>query len=812
MTLQNVVPQLESELNVEDTDCRILATATISAMLASLNGGLILSHYSSAYKSWTSRRNDKSAQVRTTWIQGVGQILHSSSGAARLPEVEKICIDGLMTKFIDPDEKVRTAACFVVGQMPYAVAKECLTSAVLSQFAIRCRDKKHATQSIAFSTISRFLQAALPDIVAGNKHVRDKFGPLVNDMLHCMYINDPEVSAMLEEGLLDHVLNVGLDDGFAKAPQLLELVNLADEKARKALFVILGPKQMRNSQLLAKYLQVCDKFNGGIMDRNEDQITKVQTQIHRALAAQCPDTQTAVQDLLKFAMLNDRKLYKLMQSCLNIDSDDRLIRKAYGEFKSRMLKTPGHTATTMCMILRRSAFLILNRSLMPGIYAAAANPVSVYAAPARELLKVITSSHSSIYRAYLEPIIKDIKESGLVIAVDNLKAFAIFARSNTDIMPDDADFEESLQCIALKGSPVQVKQAVTILCSMKSRDTMAEALCTRIMAGLAYGEDHLLGHLAALAQLSLLAAQAIERWANDISAFCLKELLLKSRTGVDNAHADLEWVADNTLEDECRAKCLAIKILGNRLRAFHAAETATEIARPVFRALQSIIDNVGEVSLESNTPLHHRSRIRLEASRIMIKLAQFPIYERLISARDFNSFALFAQDLEYHVRTRFLTQLQKSLVSGKLPARFNVILFLAAHDPDKHLQDETLKWAKNLAISHRSQGYMMEAMLPRLVHLLAHHPDFAVDDRDDNDLLNFAVYFSFYFDAVVTEESLTLVYHYAQRLKQVADAVNHDSDVSTLQPKLELTIRTFMYYLTSPRLFLLQRLSTTAGP
>lgn len=64
--------------------------------------------------------------------------------------------------------------------------------------------------------------------------------------------------------------------------------------------------------------------------------------------------------------------------------------------------------------------------------------------------------------------------------------------------------------------------------------------------------------------------------------------------------------------------------------------------------------------------------------------------------------------------------------------------------------------------------------MPRLVHLLAHHPDFSAQDRDDEDLINFSVYFSYYFDAIVSAENLVLVYHYSQRIKQVQDAVYVD--------------------------------------
>lgn len=67
-------------------------------------------------------------------------------------------------------------------------------------------------------------------------------------------------------------------------------------------------------------------------------------------------------------------------------------------------------------------------------------------------------------------------------------------------------------------------------------------------------------------------------------------------------------------------------------------------------------------------------------------------------------------------------------------------------------------------------------MMPRLIHLLAHHPDFAAERRDNDDIVNFAVYFNYYFDAVVKSDSLVLVYHYCQRIKQVVDAIRRDEN------------------------------------
>lgn len=92
----------------------------------------------------------------------------------------------------------------------------------------------------------------------------------------------------------------------------------------------------------------------------------------------------------------------------------------------------------------------------------------------------------------------------------------------------------------------------------------------------------------------------------------------------------------------------------------------------------------------------------------------------------------------------------------------------------------------------------MESILPRLIHLLAHHPDFLVPDRDEEDLLAFSVYFSFYFDCVVTVDSLTLVYHYTQRIKQVADVLSEDgqnANVGFSESRTKLTRSQNIYVL-----------------
>ncbi len=87
---------------------------------------------------------------------------------------------------------------------------------------------------------------------------------------------------------------------------------------------------------------------------------------------------------------------------------------------------------------------------------------------------------------------------------------------------------------------------------------------------------------------------------------------------------------------------------------------------------------------------------------------------------------------------------------------------------------------------------VLEATMPRLIHMLAHHPDFSAKERTDEDLTNFAAYFAFYCDTVATAESLPVILHFAQRIKQVGDVLasgtEDDNNIYVLSEIAQLVI------------------------
>jgi predicted membrane channel-forming protein YqfA (hemolysin III family) len=61
----------------------------------------------------------------------------------------------------------------------------------------------------------------------------------------------------------------------------------------------------------------------------------------------------------------------------------------------------------------------------------------------------------------------------------------------------------------------------------------------------------------------------------------------------------------------------------------------------------------------------------------------------------------------------------------------------------------------------------MEMIFIRLLHLLAHHPDFATSQEE---MLDIAKYIQFYLSQVANADTISLLYHLAMKGKTVRDA------------------------------------------
>jgi sister-chromatid-cohesion protein PDS5 len=773
--------------------------------------------YPAVYNSFLSRKNDKSPLIRSAWTTAIGRIILTSAGGIGLSrEDEATLVAGLAEKLNDADERVRIAAVKAVGGFGFHDIATKLassgdvnkTGSVLCSLADRSRDRKHAVRVEGMTTISKIWGVAAGEIAAGNETVTALLGAIPSRIFYAYYANDQDVNVLLDHVMFEQLLPLSYpplkskgikkangesqqatDDSFdpntARVERLLILVRSLDPKAKKAFFA-LQARQKTFRNVMTTFLTKCEEYNGGVMDGNEKEIKQKLTAVIQWLVALLPDSLRAGADLWKFAKMHDRRAYHLIRCTMDPIEDFKTVHKAVKEFAKRIEAAPGAPAgllETMIPLIYRAGSIVYNQSNLPAILEFSRNDAKGLGATAHELLNEISERNPDIFKAQVKDLCKLLVEAAPtatkandVGSVKTLKSCAAFAKKFPDDIPKDKPFVQALVAFAKFGSPAKAaKHAVTILISTTARkEVHARDLLTWATKDWTYGEDHYLTKLACISQLTLLAPTVMDEFHDSILEITSQQVLLQYRTTPSST--DRSWVDDAAVDAECEVKIWSLKALVNRLRVVTDPASAAELAPPVYKLLLTLLTNEGELSKTASTPKHHKSRLRLLAAHLLLKLSTTKAFDAQLSPKSFLRLATVAQDALFPVRRRFIDKLQKYLVLNRLPTRFYTIPFLLAFEPEAHFRASAATWLKSRARALQGPvggGGALEATLPRLLSLLAHHPDYSPEPAD---LLDTAQYLLFFVSSVATEENLGLLYKYAERVKQARDALDPASE------------------------------------
>ncbi|KAL7275171.1 Sister chromatid cohesion protein pds5 [Rhizina undulata] len=874
--LQNVIPQLEQELLVDNVEIRELATETIGEMALSGNFG---SSAPATWKVWMGRANDRSAAVRGIWVERAVDILKE-----RNDHMAVQLVDLIAGKLSDMDDRVRNTACKALLTLDYLSITTKLGSEsspfntydssekdqgfanvvggrrrkaadteaestkgwgkkILLSLGERARDKKISVRFEGMRCLARMWDMAYNDIASGNEVITKQLGWIPSKILDTFYINDPEVNCLLDHVLHEKLIPVNfppieklerkekenangkgkekegerekekekeqLEGDRIRVERLLVLVNGLESKPKKALFAV-PIKQISYAKVMDAYLKYCEDYNGGVIKEGLDEKTVKYSLSKYAdwLSQKLPDAAEARENLWRFAKLHDRRCYQLIRFCYSPDSDYRTVVKALKEIKKRIGDAPGTAPSilkTLTPLLYRLSNLIYNKShVLPIVEFSRTNDKGL-GNVAREVLKEISTSNPAVFKANVKALVDLLQEqsrNGVKGAPNNgavntLRTTASFAKSYPADIPQDRMLMQNLVSYALTGRPpAAAKHAVSIIMWSSNRKEMyAVDLLRRCIKDFKFGEENFLAKLACLGQLVLLAPDQSEDEVDKVIDIA-RDVLMKSRRqegGDDQDEKD--WVDDEHLADECKAKLLALRILVNRLRAHIDPESVKNIAAPVMKLLVTLIANEGELSKAKDTPKSHRSRLRLAAAQFLLKLAHHKVYDELITPTDFNRLACVVQDHCYNVRKGFIDKVKRYLAANKLAPRFYTVIFLMAYEPEEDMKEEAITWIKaRAAMLRQMQRHhermekeeeggggaggvvrgqnVMEGVFARLLSLLAHHPDFGTQVED---LADFAKYILFYLKAVATEENLSLIYYVAQRVKQFRDGITPEN-------------------------------------
>ncbi|KAL3473987.1 armadillo-type protein [Aspergillus californicus] len=821
--------------------------------------------HSSTYDSFLSRRLDKSASVRASWATAVGRIILTSAGGSGLSDTEEqTLIKQLASMLRDADEKVRLAAVDAVGTfgLTHIVNKLGVSGGFLAPdsllfiLAERVKDRKPQVREHAMKVLARAWAVASGEIEQDNEQV----APLLKDgpskIFDAYYTNDPDIHVSIDRVLFDVLLPLGyppikpkstrsgssqsqrLKDSQSTEPEsesdvdkirvrrILTLLKGLDDKAKKVFFAMQA-RQISMRTAVTIYLQTCEDYNGGVMEKNKDQIKSQLSKVIDTLSKPFPDPARTSADLWKFAKIHDRRSYQLVRFAMAAVSDYRTVTKAIKEL-ARRIQSSNNTILheTLMPLLYRCSSLIFNRSHISAIMSLSRSDENGLANPAHEMLREISSLNPEVLEAQVQEMCKDLEAQAPKAATisaagteEILKACSGFAKKLPSKLPKERKFFQALVDYALHSpSPRAAKHAVLILLSVADKKEMyAKDLVTKCVSKCTYGSDRFLTKLATLSQLNLLVPRAADEESDAIIKISINQILLTNRTSAPGS--GYSW--SEQVDDETSAKEWALKIIVNRLRAKDGSDSDDDFrahAKPVYETLNKLIINSGELSKKQDTPATQKSRLRLLAANSLLKLcASHTLCDQLLAPKDFNSIALVAQDPIPEVRNGFINQLKKKLVQNtRLGNRWYVIPYLLAFEPQVGLKDSTLTWLRSRAAffsqqakGKREQQPVMEALFSRLLSLLAYHPDYPPVDLDEStrldDLADFARYILFYLSAVANEHNMSLIFHIAQRVKQTRDGITKSDEMSTrlhtLSDLAQATIRLFADVYSQQRRF-----------
>ncbi|KAJ5770248.1 uncharacterized protein N7511_002299 [Penicillium nucicola] len=814
--------------------------------------------HTSAYEAFLSRRLDKTPSVRAAWATVVGRILLTSAGGSGLHEnEEQNLVRHLASMLRDVDEKVRVAAVDTVGQFGLSqivhklgVDGGCsMPDSLLAILAERVKDRKPHVREHAMKILARMWAVAAGDIEQNTEPVVSLLKDAPSKIFDAFYTNDQEIHVLIDRVLFETLLPLSYppikaklsrgnsnqsqkqkdiqasepgqetDVDKVRVRRILTLLRGLDEKARRVFFVMLA-RQLSMRSAVTLYLEACEKYNGGVFDKDEDQIKAQLSKIVDSLSKTFPDAARASADLWKFAKVHDRRSYQLIRFTMAAVSDYRTVVKATKELQRRV-QTANNSPLleTLNPLVYRCGSFIFNRSHIPAIMSLSRTDENGLANAAQEMLKQISSQNPEVLEAQVQEMCKDLEaqapaasSSGDANAEDILKACSGFAKKLPAKLPKERKFFQALTNYALYStSPHAAKHAVSILMATADKKEMyAKDLVHKCVKKWTYGSDRFLTRLAALSQLSLLAPREADEESDAIIAIAINQILLTNR----NPEPESGYTWSETVDDETNAKEWALKIIVNRLRAKDGADNEADFrahAKPVYETLNKLIAGEGEISKKKDTPAGQKSRLRLLAAKSVLKLcASSTVCDSLLTPIDFNSVALVAQDPLLQVRSGFVNHLKKKLVQkSHLSHRWYIVPCLLAFEPVHSLKESTLTWLRSRAAyfaqqaqasgKRTEQTMVMELIFSRLLSLLAYHPDYPSEDLDEStklgDLTDFSQYILYYLSAVANEQNMSLIYHVGQRVKQFRDGITKSDEISTrlhtLSDLAQATIRRF---------------------
>jgi len=726
--LGNVLPALEVELTVDDEEKRASAVNVLGKVFG-LSEGDAVSEFPALFESFLDRFHDKRTSIRQSMVDCAKNIALSSEDGR-----EKI-IAALEERLLDPEDKVRSSTVSALCDIACVAPSE-LSKHTILQAATRLRDKrvpvrKEAMNKLAsvFSKLSTMEEGVFEKIV----WIPAKILPLVYDE----HIGLHTVEHLLQKKLVSPKLEPEVAvEIWSKAYAHCEAT------AAQALHEILHSKAALQKHF-KEYIKKRGELKAASKECNASVEAEMKGAMH-AIAQFFPEREIALQHLVGIHALKDGHIMRGLETLAGNDTIPEAAKRAEVDVLKRVgSQSPLYDfVRTLCARLSCAPFRKEHVGvLLDTIGDILENSAAPLADPYASLLLCVSKALPALLSNSLPRLERILHASERChdMMVESMLKIIVSAGNYFQSDPSDrSKLQVILSRICRTGTRQQAKYAVRALGALFDVDVKDVSATLGV------------------AMHNALKASNTSMGRKKAALVAFANLCQRCPDGVESyVPAVLDTVADILRRKENSAETISLKIEATKFLARVCLPTDTkdlqlvppkEISWKLADALATLTSLV-EVDVNGE-PREESAMVRLAAAKALLRIVRWRNAKVHVEA--YRLIAYVALDPVADVRHGFATKLYKGIRLYGLNSKFAAIFAMFAVDVEPEFVNYAKACLKYYIRSKRQTAQRAalagkkltvsshpEFILPFLLHVLAHHPDFpnveaqSVGQKDD---------------------------------------------------------------------------------
>uniref|UniRef100_A0A674N267 PDS5 cohesin associated factor A n=1 Tax=Takifugu rubripes TaxID=31033 RepID=A0A674N267_TAKRU len=707
MLLTSVMPQLEFKLKSNDGEER-LAVVRLLAKLFGAKDSELASQNRPLWQCFLGRFNDIHVPVRLECVKFASHCLMNH------PDLARDLTEYLKVRSHDPEEAIRHDVIVTIinaGKKDLNLVNDQLLGFVRD----RTLDKRWRVRKEAMMGLAQLYKKYCLHHEAG-KESAQKISWIKDKLLHIYYQNSIDDKALNEMWKCQNMLR-----GLVK--ELLDLHKLPVSEANTTAMLGKLMNIAKNLPDAGKAQDFMKKFNQVL---GEDEKLRLQLEMLISPTCSCKQAETCVREItrkLTFPKQPTNPFLEMVKFLLERIAPVHIDSEAISALVKLLNKSIEGTADD------DEEGVTPDTAIRSGL----------------ELLKVLSFTHPTAFHSAetYESLLQCLKMEDEKVAE---AAIQIFRNTGQKIETELQQIRSTLIPIlhqkAKRGTPHQAKQAIHCIHAIfNNKEVQLAQIFEPLSRSLnADVPEQLITPLVSLGHISMLAPDQFASPMKSIVAnFIVKDLLMNDRSAGDK-NGKL-WTTDEEVSPEVLAKVQAIKLLVRWLLGMKNNQSKS--ANSTLRLLSAMLVSEGDLTEQKKISKSDMSRLRLAAGGAILKLAQEPCYHDIITPEQFQLCGLVINDECYQVRQIFAQKLHLALVKLLLPLEYLAVFALCAKDPVKERRAHARQCLlKNISVrreyikqnplaQEKLVSLLPEYVVPYMIHLLAHDPDFTKPQEYD---------------------------------------------------------------------------------